>query len=134
MEMEMRNVNVIIGVVGGNAGKMTNNYKISIPNQWANEMGLSKDNREVEISFDGEKIIIEKHKSIDDFLKEKKGKKHEIKVLTLFDNEKICTEIFADFTDKTLRYKNYTDNILKTAFGVNKKTFLELSFAPLVFN
>ena len=119
--METRNANVIVGVAGGNAGKMTKNYKISIPNQWANEMELSKDNREVEISFDGEKIIIEKHKSIDDFLKEKSEKNHEIKVLTLFDNEKICTEIYADFTDKTLRYKNYTDNVLKTAFGVNKK-------------
>lgn len=117
--MEVRNANIIIGSVGGNAGDAVN-YKISIPNQWAKELGFSKENKEVKISFDGERIIIEKIKSLQEFLDEKRMKKHNLKVLRLYENEKICTKICADFTDETLCIENYTDDMIKRAFGINE--------------
>ena len=35
------------------------------------------------------------------------------------DGREVCTRIFADFTDKTVCIENYTDNLVKTAFGKN---------------
>lgn len=118
--METRNANVIIGSVGGNTGKSSNNYKISVPNLWMNEMGISKGNREVNISFDGEKIIISKKECFDEFLNRKKAKKHSLKIFEFLESEIIITKICADFTDETLCIENYTNDKLKRAFGVNE--------------
>lgn len=46
--------------------------------------------------------------------------KHEIKLFKLYDNDRLCTVIRADFTDKTVSFDNYTDFALKTAFGKKK--------------
>lgn len=117
--MEIRNANIIIGSAGGNAGEAVN-YKISIPNQWANELGISRENKRVVISFDGERIIIEKPKLLNEFLKEKRSKNHDVKILDFSENGKIYTRICADFTDESLCIENYTDDNLKKAFGVNE--------------
>lgn len=60
MEKEERILRCIVGKVGGNSGGNAVNYKISIPNAWANEMGITKEDRELKVTFDGEKIIIER--------------------------------------------------------------------------
>lgn len=118
--METRKANVIVGNAGGNTGKSSNNYKISIPNQWINEMGISKDNREVSISFDGEKIMISKKETFDEFISRKKVLKHSLKIFEFIERQSVLTKICADFTDETLCIENYTDNKIKTAFGVNE--------------
>lgn len=118
--MEIRKANIIVGSAGGNTSKSSNNYKISIPNQWINEMGISKDNKEVNISFDGEKIVISKKESFDEFLNRKKAKKHSLKIFEFLESEFVITKICADFTDETLCIENYTDDKLKRAFGVNE--------------
>lgn len=58
--LEVRKRNVSIGKAGGNASVNAKTYKISIPSNWMTEMGITEENREVRLSFDGEKIIIEK--------------------------------------------------------------------------
>ncbi len=118
--METRKANIIIGNAGGNTGKSTNNYKISIPNQWIKEMGISKDNREVTISFDGEKIIITKKEGIKEFSERKKTHKHILKLFEFSEFGVVMTRICVDFSDKSLCIENYTDNKLKRAFGVNE--------------
>ena len=35
------------------------------------------------------------------------------------DGDRLCSVIFADFTEKQVRADNYTENIVKTAFGRN---------------
>ena len=50
----------MINKVGGNASKGSLNYRVSIPTPWMQEWGISENDREVKLSFDGEKIIIEK--------------------------------------------------------------------------
>lgn len=56
--MEKRNAKIIIGKAGGTASKNALTYKISLPTTWINELKITPDNREVLMSFDGEKIII----------------------------------------------------------------------------
>lgn len=58
--MEKRKLNIIINRAGGNAGSKSLNYKISIPSSWAAELGITKERRQMIVSFDGKKIIIEK--------------------------------------------------------------------------
>lgn len=36
-----------------------------------------------------------------------------------FDGDRLCSVIYADFTEKQVRADNYTENIVKTAFGRN---------------
>lgn len=118
--METRKVNVIVGKAGGNTGELSNNYKISIPNQWVKKLGISKDNREVNISFDGEKIMISKKENFAEFLNRKKVMRHSLKIFEFIDQQSITTKICADFTDETLCIENYTDDMIKRAFGVNE--------------
>lgn len=58
--MEERKVRLIINKPGGTAGKNSLTYKISLPSKWIKAMQLSADERNVVISFDGEKIAIRK--------------------------------------------------------------------------
>lgn len=60
LNTETRKRNISIGKAGGNASVNAKTYKISIPSNWMTEMGIDEENREVRLSFDGEKIIIEK--------------------------------------------------------------------------
>lgn len=59
---EKRKVKVLINKAGGNAGKNSLNYKISLPTNWIKELKITPENRDVIIAFDGEKIIIKKEK------------------------------------------------------------------------
>lgn len=58
--------------------------------------------------------------SISDFLRQKKSLGHKLLQLNFYNNDVLCTAICADYTDKTLSAQNFTDNIIKTAFGVNE--------------
>ena len=60
MEKEVRTLRCMINKVGGNAGKNAVNYKISVPSAWAGAMGITPESRDLKVTFDGEKIIIEK--------------------------------------------------------------------------
>lgn len=53
-------------------------------------------------------------------MKSKKQLGHDLKKYSLYDKEKLCTVIYADMTDKTVFAENFTENIVKTAFGRNK--------------
>lgn len=56
--MESRELNVIVGKAGGNSGKDSKNYKLTIPNTWANDLHITKEDRKVLASFDGKQIIV----------------------------------------------------------------------------
>lgn len=57
--MEQRILRVMFNKAGGNASKNSLSSRISIPKKWLNIMGVTKECREVLMSFDGNKIIIE---------------------------------------------------------------------------
>lgn len=58
--MERRNANVIFGKAGGNASKNAYTCKISLPKSWIDGMGVTLDQRQVTLSFDEDRIIIER--------------------------------------------------------------------------
>lgn len=118
--MEHRAGKITVSSAGRTAAKGAKTYKLSIPSSWIKEMGLNEDNRRVELTFDGYSIYITAEKSLEEFVSQKKAVEHELKKLRFYDKKELCTVICADFTDKTLKAKNYTDDIVKTAFGNNK--------------
>ena len=113
--MERRIAKLIVGKAGGTAGKDSKTYKVSLPSKWVAELGLTES--KMEISFDGERIIISPHLSMDEFLEKKESLGHKLLKLEFYDGEILCTKIIADFTDETLSVENTTEHIVKTAFG-----------------
>ena len=58
--MQKKIAKIIFNRSGGTAGSGGITNRITIPTTWVKEMGITEERREVNISFDGEKIIIEK--------------------------------------------------------------------------
>ena len=116
--MEKRIAKLIVGKAGGTAGKGSKTYKVSVPSKWVAELGFT--DSKIEIAFDGERIIISPHLSIDEFLENKKSLGHKLLRLEFYDGEILCTKIVVDLTDKTLSAENTTKHIVKTAFGKNE--------------
>lgn len=115
--MEKRNAKIIVGTAGGTAGGNAKTYKISLPTRWVTELKLNDNG--AELCYDGEKIVISPHLSFKEFSVKKKAMGHKLLHMEFYDKNVLCTEICADLSDKSLSVKNYTDNIIKTAFGNN---------------
>lgn len=115
--MDIRKARIIPGQAGGNSSKNSENYKISLPTLWIKTLGLNADNRNVIMEFDGEHIIISKADGIGKFAEKKKALAHKVKALRFYSKDTLCTLIYADFSDQTLVAENYTDELVKTAFG-----------------
>lgn len=60
---DSRVLNLIARKPGGTASKGAYGYKITLPSAWVYAMGLSPDNKACKVTFDGEKITIEKCKN-----------------------------------------------------------------------
>ena len=58
--MQKKIAKVIFNRSGGTAGSGGITNRITIPTKWIKEMGITEEQREVNISFDGEKIMITK--------------------------------------------------------------------------
>ena len=58
--MEKRILNVIFNCSGGNSAKGSITNRLTIPTLWIKEMGITQENRQVEVTFNDNKIIIEK--------------------------------------------------------------------------
>lgn len=56
---------------------------------------------------------------MNEYVRQKLKLCHDVRRFGYYDKDKLCTVIYADFTDKTLMAENITDNIVKTAFGNN---------------
>lgn len=57
---DIRTAKIQVRNPGGNASKNAKSYSMTIPASWMQRMGITEEDREVILSFDGEKIIIEK--------------------------------------------------------------------------
>lgn len=56
--MQQKTVRVIFNKSGGTASKGGVTNRVTIPTTWIREMGITEENRDVTIQFDGEKITI----------------------------------------------------------------------------
>lgn len=117
--MERRQGKIIIHASGGTAGKNANTYKLTLPSAWMKAMGISEADREVALSFDGERITIERPLTPERFAAVKRALGHELLKISFYDGAALCTTIVADRTEQTLRIRNENVPVLKTAFGRN---------------
>ena len=58
--MEKRKCKISVRSCAGNAGKGSKQYSLGLPSKWIQEMNITPENRDAEISFDGETISIRK--------------------------------------------------------------------------
>ena len=118
--METRNGKIIVSAAGGTAGRGSKTYKLSLPSSWLAEMGITAEETGVQLSFDGNSITVRKPLSFREFAEKKKALGHDLKMISYFDGDALCTRICADFTDRTLAVENDSDCNLSRAFGVNE--------------
>lgn len=118
--METRTGNLIISTSGGTAGGSANNYKISLPSTWVQEMGLDTENRQTELSFDGTSITITKKLSFSEFLEANRQGSHKLFLISCYSGPLLCARIAADETAKKLRVENLVSDFLKLPFGNNQ--------------
>ena len=107
--MEERTANIQINKAGGNAGKDSKNYRISLPSLWMKQLGIDECHREVSVQFDGETITIRKkgYTEYDAFCKEKKKLNHDVAILFFYHGEHLCTKICVDLTAKQISKQNH---------------------------
>lgn len=114
--MEIRNGKLIISNAGGTASSGAKTYKASLPTTWINALKLNEKNRRIELCFDGEKIIIRPEMSFEDFVSDAKKKEHRLLKLSYYNKADLCTVIIADYSNKSVKFKDFTDNPVYTAF------------------
>ena len=118
--MNTRTANLIIGTSGGTAGGNATNFKLALPSTWIKEMGLTPEQRQVELRFDGTSIVITRKLSLAEFLEASHRAGHEILLLSCYSGDTLCARIAADETEKTVRIENLAADCLKLPFGNNK--------------
>lgn len=118
--MEQRLAKVNISAAGGSAGAGAKTCKVTLPTSWLSAMGIGEYHREVILAFDGERIVFSPALSMEEYARKKLVAGHRVYAFHYYDAGRLCTLIYADFTDQTLQVENYTNKLVKTAFG--KKT------------
>ena len=66
--METRRAKLIVNKSGGTVSEKSKTYRVTIPNSWVEQLGLNDNCRDIELAFDGNKIIINKSLDIDRFI------------------------------------------------------------------
>jgi len=117
--MERRIAKVNISSAGGTAASGAKTCKVTLPTTWMETMGITEDLRELELSFDGTTITLSRRLSGSEFAKQWCAYGHEIRILRFYDNDILCSTIFADFTGQTVMVENQVVPSVKTAFGNN---------------
>ncbi|MBO7407701.1 MAG: hypothetical protein J6X19_06665 [Clostridia bacterium] len=114
--MENRRGKIIVSKAGGTAGAGSKTYKLTLPSSWVSALGLTN-RQNVVLSFDGEAITVRPVQSMKQYLEYRRSQKHEMLIIKYYNATELCTLIYADQTAKDLMAENYTDRLLKTAFG-----------------
>ena len=116
--METRNAKLIINKSGGTASEKSKTYRVTIPNSWVEQLGISEENREIELSFDGTEITVRRKQSLQEY--KNTHNRNKLLQLQFFHGDSLCTTILADETAEKVLIENHTNNPLYTAFGVNE--------------
>lgn len=116
--METRSAKLIINKSGGTASEKSKTYRVTIPNSWVEQLGISEDNREIELSFDGTEITVRRKQTMQEYKDTHNSNK--LLQLQFFHGDSLCTTILADETAEKVLIENHTSDPLYTAFGVNE--------------
>ena len=117
--MEARLGKITAGKAGGTAGSGSKTYKLTLPSAWVNAMGLAGNGGQVILSFDGTALTVSPKQSMGQFLASRLAQGHKLFEFRYYNGEALCTLIYADRTAQDLLAENYTDQVVKTAFGKN---------------
>lgn len=115
--MEQRIAKVSIGSAGGTAAKGAKTYKVPLPTAWMKKMGIDESQRELELAFDGEQILLSRRLDGQKFAAQQKALGHDVRILRFYDSSTLCSTIYADFTEQRLVVENQNVPLIKTAFG-----------------
>lgn len=96
--METRTANLIIGISGGPLGGNATNYKLALPSTWIKDMGLTPEQRQVELRFDGVSIVISRKLSFLEFLDAGRRAGHKMLLISCYSGNTLCARIAADET------------------------------------
>ena len=118
--MQQRTAKINFNAAGGTASGNATACKVTIPTKWVKELGLDALHRNVELLFDGNRIILVPAATGVDFARQKKKLGHSVYRLEYYDRDQLCTAIYADFTDEMLTVENYVEDPVKRAFGNNR--------------
>lgn len=119
--MEERKAKILINRTGGNAGAHSKGYRVALPSAWMKSLGITENDREVLLQFDGECITLRRPgpSGYEAFLREARRQSHDLLRLHYYDGDTLCTKICADKVARCLAVENLVDDSLSTAFGVN---------------
>lgn len=115
--METRNAKLIINKSGGTASEKSKTYRVTIPNSWVEQLGISEENREIELSFDGTEITVSRKQTMQEY--KDTHNRNKLLQLQFYHGDSLCTTILADETAEKVLIENHTSDPLYTAFGVN---------------
>ena len=115
--MERRLGKISVCKAGGTAGSGAKTYKLTLPSAWVSAIGLAEGDRQVILSFDGEAITIRPVQDMEQYKAARLAQGHKLLEIRYYNWEKLCTLIYADQTAKDLQAENYTEQMIKTAFG-----------------
>ena len=116
--METRNAKLIINKSSGTASEKSKTYRVTIPNSWVEQLGISEDNREIELSFNGSEITVRRKQTMQEY--KDTHNRNKLLQLQFFHGDSLCTTILADETAEKVLIENHTSDPLYTAFGVNE--------------
>lgn len=116
--METRNAKLIVNKSGGTASEKSKTYRVTIPNSWVEQLGISEDNREIELSFNGSEITVRRKQTMQEY--KDTHNRNKLLQLQFYHGDSLCTTILADETAEKVLIENHTNNPLYTAFGVNE--------------
>ena len=87
MNYEERRGKIRISKASGTAGSHSKGFRVALPPAWVRQMGLTDQNREIVLYFDGECITIRRtsSKMYVDFLIDTRAKKHNILILYFYN-------------------------------------------------
>ena len=88
--METRTANLIIGTSGGTAGGNATNFKLALPSTWIKEMGLTPEQRQVELRFDGASIVITRKLPFAEFLEASRHAERKTLLLSCYSGDALC--------------------------------------------
>lgn len=117
--MKKRIAKVNISSAGGTASKGSKTCKVTLPTSWIEALNIHDSQRDIVLSFDGEKIILTPHLDAEAFAAQKQKQHHELHKILFYDDVTLCSTIYADFIDQTLAVTNHITDPVKTAFGNN---------------
>lgn len=115
--METRNAKLIVNKSGGTASEKSKTYRVTIPNSWVEQLGISEDNREIELSFNGTEITVRRKQTMQEY--KDTHNRNKLLQLQFSHGDSLCTTILADETAEKVLIENHTSDPLYTAFGVN---------------